>query len=49
MQHLQFSVQAWNPNLQADIDKVDRQSRVQRRATRTPTGFGNLEYEERLK
>ena len=29
-----------------DIDKIER---VQRRATRTPTGFEKLEYEDRLK
>ena len=39
-------MQAWNPHLQADIDKVES---VQRRATRIPTGFGKLEYEETLK
>ena len=44
--HLEYAVQAWNPHLQADIDKVES---VQRRATRIPTGFGKLEYEERLK
>ena len=44
--HLEYAVQAWNPHLQADIDKVES---VQRRTTRIPTGFGKLEYEERLK
>ena len=39
-------MQAWNPHLQGDIDKIDR---VQRRATRIPTGFEKLEYEDRLK
>ena len=39
-------MQAWNPHLQGDIDKIER---VQRRATRIPTGFEKLEYEDRLK
>ena len=44
--HLGYAVQAWNPHLQMDIDKIER---VQRRATRIPFGFEKLEYEERLK
>ena len=44
--HLEYDVQAWNPHLQTDIDKVES---VQRRTTRILTGFGKLEYEERLK
>ena len=44
--HLEYAVQAWNPYLQGDIDKVER---VQRRATRVPTGFEKFEYEDRLK
>ena len=34
--HLEYDVQAWNPHLQADIEKLDS---VQRRATRNQTGF----------
>jgi len=44
--HLEYAVQAWNPHLQGDIDKIER---VQRRATRIPTGFDKLEYEDRFK
>ena len=44
--HLEYVVQAWNPHLQGYIDKIER---VQRRATRIPTGFDKLEYEDRLK
>ena len=44
--HLEYAVKAWNPYLQEDIDKVER---VQRRATRFPTGFEKIEYEDRLK
>ena len=43
---LEYAVQAWNPHLQGDIDKIER---VQRRVTRIPTGFEKLEYEDRLK
>ena len=32
--------------MQRDIDKIER---IQRRATRIPTGFDKLEYEDRLK
>ena len=41
--YLEYAVKAWNPHTQADIGKVER---VQKRATRTPTGF---EDKERLK
>jgi hypothetical protein len=44
--HLEYAVQAWNPHLQGDIERIER---VQRRATRIPFGFDKLEYEERLK
>ena len=44
--HLEYAVQVWNPYLQGDIDKIER---VQRRATRVPTGFEKFEYEDRLK
>ena len=44
--HLEYAVQAWNPHLQGEIDKIER---VQRRATRIPFGFEKLVYEERLK
>ena len=44
--HLEYAVQAWNPYLQGDIDKIER---VQRRATRIPTGFKKFENEDRLK
>jgi hypothetical protein len=39
-------VQAWNPHLQGDIDKIER---IQRRASRIPTGCERIEYEDRLK
>ena len=39
-------MQAWNPHLQGDIDKIER---VKRRATRIPIGFEKLEHEERLR
>ena len=44
--HLEYDVQTWNPHLQGDIEKIER---VRRRATRIPTGFEKLEYEQRLK
>ena len=44
--HLEYNVQAWNPHLQGDIDKIER---VHRRAIRIPTDFEKLEYEEKLK
>ena len=39
-------MQAKNPHLQGDIDNIER---IQRRATRIPTGFEKFEYEDRLK
>ena len=43
-------MQAWNPHLQGDIDKIEKESlKNGRTATRIPTGFGKFEYEERLK
>ena len=39
-------MQAWNPHLQGDIERIEK---VQRRATRIPFRFDKLEYEERLK
>ena len=39
-------MQAWNPYLQGDIDKIER---VQRKVTRIPTGFEKFEYEDKLK
>ena len=44
--HLEYAVQVWNLHLQGDIDKIER---VQRRASRIPTDFEKLEYEDRLK
>ena len=44
--HLDYAVQAWNRQLQGDIEKIER---VQRRATRIPTGIEKLEYDNRLK
>jgi hypothetical protein len=44
--HLEYAVQAWNLNLQRDIDKIER---VQRRAIGIPTVFEKLEHEDRLK
>ena len=44
--HLEYAVQAWNPHLQADNDKIDT---IQRKATRTPTGCGNLSMRRYLK
>ena len=43
---LECSVQAWNPYLQGDIDKIER---VQRRASRIRTSFEKIENENRLK
>ena len=43
--HLEYAVQAWNPNLQGEIDKIERVKRT----TRIPFGFEKLVYEERLK
>ena len=44
--HLEYAVQAWNSHLKRDIEKIER---VQRRATRIPTGFGKVGYDERLR
>ena len=38
-------MQAWNPKLLGDIDKIES---VERRAARIPTGFGRLESKNRL-
>ena len=43
--HLEYCVQAWNPYLKQDIDKLER---IQRRATKMIKGCANLTYEERL-
>jgi len=43
--HLEYSVQAWSPYLEKDIDMLER---VQRKATRLVSGLSNLEYGERL-
>ena len=40
--HLEHDVQAWNPHLQGDINKIER---VQKTATRISTGFSRLEYD----
>ena len=45
-QHLEYAVQAWNPHVQGEIDKIER---VQRTATRISFGFEKLVYKERLK
>ena len=34
--HLEYAVQAWNPHLQGEIDKIES---VQRRAISIATGF----------
>ena len=44
--HLEYAVQAWNPYLQGDIDKIER---VHRRTIRIPTGFEKFVFEDRLK
>ena len=44
--YLEYAVQAWNPHMEADIERIER---VQRRATRISFGFEILEYDERLK
>ena len=43
---LEYAVQAWNPYLQGDINKMER---VDRRTSRILTGLEKFEYEERLK
>jgi ribonucleases P/MRP protein subunit RPP40 len=42
---LEYCVQAWNPYLKQDIEKLEK---VQRRATKMISGYKNLSYEERL-
>jgi len=44
--HLEYCVQVWCPYLRQDVEKLEK---VQRRATKMIRGFGNLEYEERLR
>ena len=44
--HSTYDVQAWNPHLQRDIDRIER---AQRRTTWIPFGFENIENEGRLK
>ena len=43
--HSEYAVQAWNPHLQGEIDKIKR---VHRRATRIPFDFEKLVYEVRF-
>jgi len=43
---VESSVQAWNPWLQRDVDRIER---IQRRATKLVSGIGSKSYEERLK
>lgn len=43
--HLEFSVGVWSPFLQGDIKLLES---IQRRATRLPTAFKNVSYNERL-
>ena len=42
---LESSVQAWNPWLRQDIDRIEK---VQRRATKLVSGIGSMSYEARL-
>ena len=44
--HLEYCVQAWRPDLQRDIDLIER---VQRRATKLIPNLKNKSYEDRLK
>jgi len=44
--HLEYAAQVWNPYYEKDIEIIEK---VQRRATKIPTEFRHLEYEERLK
>jgi hypothetical protein len=43
--HLEYCIQAWNPYLKQDIEKLEK---VQRRATKMIWGYKDLSYEERL-
>ena len=43
--HLEYCIQVWSPNLQRNIDILER---VQRRATKLVVGFRNKTYVERL-
>ena len=43
---VESSVQAWNPWLQRDVQRIEK---VQRRATKLVSGIGSKPYEERLK
>ena len=43
---LEYCVQVWCPYLRQDVEKLEK---IQRRATKMIEGFGNLEYEERLR
>jgi len=42
---LEYSVQAWSPYVQKDVQLLEK---VQRRATKLIKGFSNSSYEERL-
>jgi len=45
-QHLEYSVQAWRPHFQKDIDLIEG---VQRKATKLITSLKEKTYEERLR
>ena len=44
--HLEYCIQAWNPHLRKDIDRLGK---IERRATKLIPGLRDLRYEERLK
>ena len=44
--HLEYCIQAWNPHLRKDVDRLDT---IQRRATKLIPELRDLTYEERLK